>query len=203
MAQRRNPYRRTRHRRVSENARFRIYLDDVVGPNGDKIQNYLVVIPKARVTGKVTGVAVLPIIEGRIGLLRIYRHPVGDYVWEVPRGFVDSGETPGRSALRELKEETGLKCRRTDLHPLGEIMPEPGILAARVRLFAALIDGRANPSLSREFGHNRLRLVTTEEFARLSLRGRIQDPCTLISYYRYLQHGPNAARNEQPGEHRV
>lgn len=203
MAQRRNLYRRTRHRRVSENARFRIYLDDVVGPNGDKIQDYLVVAPKVRTSGRVTGVAVLPVIEGCIGLLRVYRHPVDTYVWEVPRGFVDSGETPRRSALRELKEETGFECRRNNLRPLGEIMPEPGILAARVRLFAALIDGQANPSLSCEFGHDRLRLVTTEEFVRLSQRGQIQDPCTLISYYRYLQYGPDATCNDQPGKHRA
>ena len=44
--------------------------------------------------------------EGRVVLLRQYRHPVGRYLWELPAGLRDSdGEPPLETAKRELAEE--------------------------------------------------------------------------------------------------
>ncbi len=44
----------------------------------------------------------------KIVLIRQYRYPVGDYLYELPAGLVDGGETPEEAAVREMKEETGL-----------------------------------------------------------------------------------------------
>lgn len=41
-------------------------------------------------------------------LIRQFRFPIGGYVYELPAGLVDGGETPARTAQREMKEETGL-----------------------------------------------------------------------------------------------
>lgn len=41
-------------------------------------------------------------------LIKQYRYPVGDYVYELPSGLVDPGETPQEAAIREFREETGL-----------------------------------------------------------------------------------------------
>lgn len=46
--------------------------------------------------------------EPRLVLIRQYRYPVDDYLYELPAGLVDGGETPGEAAAREMKEETGL-----------------------------------------------------------------------------------------------
>lgn len=45
----------------------------------------------------------------KIVLIRQYRYPVGDYLYELPAGLVDKGETPEEAAIREMKEETGLE----------------------------------------------------------------------------------------------
>lgn len=44
----------------------------------------------------------------RVVLVRQFRYPLGDYVYELPAGLVEFGEDFHRAAVRELKEETGL-----------------------------------------------------------------------------------------------
>lgn len=45
---------------------------------------------------------------GQIVMIRQFRYPLNDYLYEIPAGLVDFGETPEQSAIREMKEETGL-----------------------------------------------------------------------------------------------
>lgn len=44
----------------------------------------------------------------RVVLVRQFRYPLGDYVYELPAGLVEAGEDFHEAAVRELKEETGL-----------------------------------------------------------------------------------------------
>lgn len=44
----------------------------------------------------------------RIVLIRQYRYPVGDYVYEFPAGLVEPGEDVAGAGIREMYEETGL-----------------------------------------------------------------------------------------------
>jgi len=53
--------------------------------------------------------AVVPLFEdGRIALIRQYRHPVRAHMLEIPAGTTEPGESPLACAKRELEEETGL-----------------------------------------------------------------------------------------------
>lgn len=47
--------------------------------------------------------------KDRLVLIRQYRYPVGDYVYEFPAGLVDTGETAMEAGIREMHEETGLE----------------------------------------------------------------------------------------------
>ena len=52
------------------------------------------------------------VIDGQTGtprVLLVHRPRYDD--WSFPKGKLDSGETVEEAALREVKEETGLKCR--------------------------------------------------------------------------------------------
>ncbi len=54
--------------------------------------------------------------DGRVVLLRQYRHPVGRYLWELPAGLRDAdGEPPLETAKRELAEEVQLAAQRWSL----------------------------------------------------------------------------------------
>jgi ADP-ribose diphosphatase len=53
-------------------------------------------------------VVLLPIRgDGRVVLVRQYRHPVGRDLWELPAGSVEPGEAPDVAAARECEEEIG------------------------------------------------------------------------------------------------
>ena len=126
-----------RRRLVFENTCFRVFSDHIAEPGGLEVKRFLVVAPHTDRQDLTTGVAVLPLWNGRVVLLRRFRHAVGGVVLEAPRGFLDQGEAPHQAALRELSEETGLICAPENLISLGFCMPEAGIIAARVALFAA------------------------------------------------------------------
>lgn len=175
----------SRRQLACENSRFEVFLDDVEDANGATIRDYLVVAPRIKTGDLITGVAVMPVVEGKLGLLHIYRHAIQRHLWEIPRGFVDPGESERGSALRELEEETGLSCMDADLESLGIIAPEPGILAARVHLFAALRCRAVRPFSGGEFGHKEFRWFVPEQVSALREAGEIQDPCTLIAYFQY------------------
>jgi ADP-ribose pyrophosphatase len=59
-----------------------------------------------------------------IVLVRQYRHAAGEFLWEIPAGSADPGESPEDAARRELREETGYSARR--LRPLGAFFTSPG-----------------------------------------------------------------------------
>lgn len=45
--------------------------------------------------------------EPRLALVHEYRFPLDDYIYSLPCGLIDPGETAGLAAVREMKEETG------------------------------------------------------------------------------------------------
>ncbi|MGN0352542.1 MAG: NUDIX hydrolase [Roseburia sp.] len=60
---------------------------------------------------KPTGMAVYAVTEElphRLVMIRQYRYPVDEYLYELPAGIIEQGETPNEAAVREMKEETGL-----------------------------------------------------------------------------------------------
>src|SRR5258705_5250910 len=124
-------------REVCRNTVFTVYFDHIRDAAGNEVTDYLTVVPHHRSADGVTGVAILPLLENKFGLIRIYRHSLGKHGWEVARGFVDEAESALTAALRELAEETGLVPAAGSLRDLGALAPEPGMLAASVRLLAA------------------------------------------------------------------
>ena len=47
-------------------------------------------------------------------LIRQFRVPLNDYIYELPAGLIDANEKPMEAAVRELKEETGLTLAQVD-----------------------------------------------------------------------------------------
>lgn len=150
----------------------------------NEVADYLVMEPKVRTAGDVTGVAVLPVLDGRIGLLKVSRVALNAVFIEAPKGFVEPGEDEATAALRELVEETGLVCDRSDLVALGSVTPEASTLATRTKLFAAL---RCRPSAGKiedEVGLGGLDFITLERVRVMAAGDEIEDATTVSALYR-------------------
>jgi 8-oxo-dGTP pyrophosphatase MutT (NUDIX family) len=74
--------------------------------------------------------------QDRVVMLRQYRHPIGEYLWELPAGLRDvDGEPPVETARRELAEEVRLAAERWSL--LTTQYPTPGFCDELVLLYLA------------------------------------------------------------------
>ncbi|MGY1845113.1 NUDIX domain-containing protein [Modestobacter sp. SYSU DS0875] len=74
--------------------------------------------------------------DDRVVLLRQYRHPVGQHLWELPAGLRDvDGEPPVETARRELAEEVQLAAERWSL--LTTHFSSPGFCDEQVVVYLA------------------------------------------------------------------
>ena len=85
--------------------------------------------------------AVVPLLDEprspdpRVLLIRQFRHAAGDFIWEIPAGRLDPGETPATCAQRELEEETGMSA--DNLARLTTIYTTPGFTDEKIHIFMA------------------------------------------------------------------
>jgi ADP-ribose pyrophosphatase len=74
--------------------------------------------------------------EGRLVMVRQYRHPVRRPLWELPAGLLDvAGEPAWIAAARELAEEARLRAARWDV--LADLLVSPGMTDEAYRVFLA------------------------------------------------------------------
>jgi ADP-ribose pyrophosphatase len=116
----------------------------------------------------------------RILLVRQYRLPAERYLWELPAGRLDPGETPLKAAKRELAEETG--CRARKWTKLASFWVSPGYVEERMTIYLAenLTQGQATPM---EDERIEARWFTPREVGEMIRTGKIQDAKTTIGYY--------------------
>ena len=108
---------RLSHERVYDGKVFDVDRDKVRMPNGRTVTVDVVRHPKS--------VVLIPVPEpGHVILIRQYRYPVNAFLWELPAGSVDDGESPEQAARRECHEEIG-KVPATIVR-MAAMLPTPG-----------------------------------------------------------------------------
>jgi len=83
---------------------LRVWEEKVTLPNGHRIESYL--ITRERDYAMVFALT----DDGRVPLVRQYKHGAGKPMLDLPAGYLDEEETPVACAQRELLEETGYVC---------------------------------------------------------------------------------------------
>jgi ADP-ribose diphosphatase len=161
---------------------FGIRRDEVIEPSGLRATREIITHPGS--------VVVLPILpDGRILMIRQYRHAARQYLWELVAGRIDGGEKPRQAAARELIEETGYRARKFQVFL--DVFPTPGFLEERmfILLAAGLTAGVAEPEYDEKIisrAYNRKQL---EEMIR---RGKLRDAKSIagiLYYFRFLASG--------------
>lgn len=103
------------------------------------LNEYGVTLPTGETTTYVVddsvevAVATLLLDQGQVVLSRQYRFPLRRWIYDLPGGARDPGETAEEAAVRECREEVGLEP--LDLVPLASFLPNPGRSAWTVQLF--------------------------------------------------------------------
>jgi ADP-ribose pyrophosphatase len=127
------------------------------------------------------GAAVLPVLpDGRIVLIRHFRHGLRDWQWEIPRGFAENGADGATTAARELAEEIGVEGATVEL--LGRIAAD----GAFDEIYLARLGAGALPAeLSAEAateGIDERRLCTRSALARMIAAGEVTDEYLLAAW---------------------
>lgn len=106
----------------------RLGIESLRLPNGTPLELEVVRHPG--------GAAVVALdTQGQVCLLRQYRHAAGGWLWELPAGKLEPGESPQTTAARELLEEAGLQAGTWE--QLGEVLTTPGFCDEVIHLFLA------------------------------------------------------------------
>lgn len=164
---------------VFKNTVFSVYADHVADKNGNEIPQYLSVIPNCLLNDAIAGVAVLPICDGKVGLIQVFRHPLGQWSWEAIKGHIEPGEDAGHAAVRELFEEAGFSVTQEKAVDLGVVAPEPGVIKAHTQLFTVIVSGEVRYEVERELGHGEMVFFAPDEIDNLIRIDQIQDASTL------------------------
>ena len=157
---------------------FRVTRDRALDPDGFEITRAIVQHGGSAV--------VMPVDDRkRVLLVRQYRLPARQYLWELPAGRVDPGETVLQAARRELAEETGLRAR--SMKKLVEFWASPGFLAEKMTIYLAtgLTAGKSAPM---EDERIETRWFTAAELDRMIQSGKLPDAKTLIGYLRWKRY---------------
>lgn len=172
-----NPWKTLSRKTVYQNPWLTVYEDAIIDPAGHE-GIYSVVDGKD---------GVLLIVEDdarNVYIMEAYRYPLQKWVWELPSGGIDTGDTPLECAQKELKEELGMTS--DNWTKIGEFSPSyGGAMTDRQHIFVA-----QNVRLGdheRETGEaiRTVKKVSQAELFGLVEDGTIEDCQTLAGLLRY------------------
>lgn len=129
--------------------------------------------------------------KSRVLLVKQFRLPAEQYLWELPAGRLDAGEAALEAAKRELREETGYQAQNWT--KLAEFWASPGYVAERMHVFlaTALTEGQKEPM---EDERIEVGWFSMDDVGRMILDGQISDAKTMVGYFMYLEHRREPAR---------
>jgi ADP-ribose pyrophosphatase len=157
--------------KIFKGAVFEVERDRLLEENGIEIVREVVRHPG--------GAGALPLFDdGRVALVKQYRHPARRELLEIPAGRIEVGETPEMCAAREVEQEIGFRAGR--IEKLAEFYSTPGFCEEKLHVYLAT---DLTPS-SQALDHDELVEVVYLPFAEAAQMlgsGGIEDSKTFIA----------------------
>jgi ADP-ribose pyrophosphatase len=152
---------------------FDVERDTVKLPNGRTLT--------VDVVRHTRSVVILPVPEpGQIILIRQFRHAVNRFLWELPAGSVDKGESPEDAARRESHEEIGLVP--ATVVRLAALLPTPGYCDEEMIFFRASgLEQPETPAHVDEDEDIEAQSFELREVREMIRRGEIVDMKTIVA----------------------
>lgn len=156
--------------------------DTVRLPNGRVATREIIEHPGAVAVLALTG-------TGEVVLVKQFRKPIEEAIWEIPAGKLDPGEAPSACARRELWEETGYEAAEWTL--LTSVVTTPGFTDEVIHLFLASGARRADgATVDCAGGPDEDELVEVKRFPAHEVlgmirKGEIKDAksiCTILAW---------------------
>ena len=159
---------------------FSFVTEDITLPNGVTSEIAMVRHPGST--------AIVPLLDDHTVVLTWqYRHPIREYVIEIPAGTMEPGESPLHCAKRELEEETGFMAN--EFVELSHIHMLPAYSDEKIYLYLAKNLTISQQNLDEDEIIHTVK-YSLDETMRLINNGRITDALTIMAIYRtwvYLQ----------------
>ena len=161
---------------IYEGPAFGVRRDEVREPGGLRTVRELVTHPGS--------VVILPLLpDGRIVMVRQYRHATRGYLWELVAGRMEPGESVRVAAARELAEETGYRAKR--LRVFLDVFPTPGFVEERMYILLAqgLEAGPARPEDDEKIS---VKAFQPRELEKMIRDGKLHDAKSVAGILYYL-----------------
>jgi ADP-ribose pyrophosphatase len=155
------------------------YEGVVFGVTKDRIQTDAGAVIVRDVVRHPGGAGGLPMLEdGRVLLVRQYRHPAGKQILEIPAGKLERGESPADCAAREIEEEIGYHTGR--IEKLAEFYSTPGFCEEKLYIYLATQLKQTKQTLD----HDEEVVIVAlplDEAVQMAEQGEIEDSKTIIA----------------------
>jgi len=154
---------------------IKVKHDDIELPNGNTA--------KREYLEHRGGAAILAVDEdGLTYLVRQFRYPYKEVIYEIPAGKLEIGEDPDETAIRELKEEAGLEC--LELVKYGTLYPSPGYTNENLHIYLAKSFKKAEMHLDYDEFLNVYK-IPFKDVLKMVIQGEIKDAKTCFAVIRY------------------